>query len=257
MRNAIIFVAAVLISNISEAQNITFGPAGGYEFAFGKKGGSNRVYNFNQDMLFFQPILLTCWFNKKLGIQAEGQIGLYVRDAKPRHVKLPVPSGNDVLLYHSEDYLSDGQETFKLRIGLVYNIQRRKWAFKPRLLAGLMKLEEVNQTTPTLKEKNTNIYFSDRYMPQGRESGSLKLFLISGGINISRALTPRFSLTADALYSHARNTMPVVRTLTNLYTNQQTEETFREKIRLNSVALGIGFSIKLGQIKKEEDLLRE
>jgi len=120
-----------------------------------------------------------------------------------------------------------------------------------------MKLEEVNQVTLTLKEKNTNIYFSDGYRPKGRDHTSLNLFLISGGINVSRALTPRFSLTADVLYSHAGNSFSVSRTLTNLYTNEATEQTFQEKIRLNSIALGIGFSIKIVKNKKEEDPLRE
>ena len=243
MKNCVLFLAAVLISNISQAQKITIGQSGGYEFAVGKNGGSNQLYNFNHDMLFFQPIVLTYWFNKKLGIQAVGQIGVYVKDAKPVDRKLPVLSGDDLYLYNSQNYLSDGDETIKFRIGMVYNVERHKWIFQPKLLAGVMKLEEVNQTTLTLKEKNTNIYFSDVYRPRGRDHTSLSLFLISGGINVSKALTPRFSLTADALYSHAGNTLPVSGKLTNLYTNEDSGRTFHEKIRLNSVAFGIGFAI--------------
>ena len=257
MRNCILILAAVLISNISQSQKLTIGQSGGYEFALGKRRSSNQIYNFNQDMLFFQPFVLTYWFNKKLGIQAVGQVSPYVKDAKPEHVKLPVPSGSELYLYNSEDYLSDGQGTLQLRIGLVYNIERQKWAFRPRLLAGLTMLDNIPETTLTLKEKNTNIYFLDNFRPEGRDYAHLSLFLISGGINVSRALSPRFSLTADILYSHAGNTLPVLRTLTNVYTNQQTEQAFRETIRLNSVAVGIGFSIKLGQLKKEEELLRE
>lgn len=254
MRNDILFLITVLAGSSSLAQKITIGQVGGYEFAVGKNGGSNQVFNFNQNMLFFQPIALTHWFNNKLGIQAVGQVGIYTKDVKPDNVKLPVASGTDVYLYTSQANLSKGQEAIKVRIGLVYNIERNKWSFKTKLLAGVMKIE-ADQTTLILKEKNTNIYFSDRYRPNGSSSGPLSLFLISGGMNISRALTSRFSLTADALYSHARNTFSVSRTLTNLYIDQVSEQTFKEKIRLNSIALGIGFAIKVGKVKAKENLL--
>ena len=256
MRNGLLFLVAVLAGSISFAQKITIGQVAGYEFAVGKNGSSNQIFNFNQNMLFFQPIALTHWFNNKLGIQAVGQVGIYTRDVKPDGVKLPVPSGSDVFLYNSQTYLSKGQEAIKVRIGLVYNIERNKWAFRTKLLAGIMKLE-AGQTTLTLKEKNTNIYFSDRYRPNGSSSGPLSLFLISGGMNISRALTSRFSLTADALYSHARNTFSVSRTLTNLYIDQVSEQIFKEKVRLNSIALGIGFAIKVVKVKARENPLQD
>ena len=76
-------------------------------------------------------------------------------------------------------------------------------------------------------------------------------------MNVGRALSPRFSLTAEAMYSHARKDVSVSRTLTNLYTKEGSEQTFSEKIRLNYIALGFGFSIKIGKIKAEEGLLRE
>jgi len=256
MRNFLLFLIALLLSSLSFAQKITIGQIGGYEFAVSKNSGSNQVFNFNQNMLFFQPIALTYLFNNKFGIQAMGQVGIYTGDVKPDDLKLPVPSGSDVYLYNSQNYLSEGQEAIKVRIGLVYNIERNKWAFKTKLLAGVMKIE-ADLTTLILKEKNTNIYFSDRYRPNGSSSGPLSLFLISGGVNISRALTSRFSLTADALYSHARNTFSVSRTLTNLYIDQVSEQTFKEKVRLNSIALGIGFSIKVGKIKAKENLLQD
>ena len=257
MRNVFLFLVVVSIGSSSYAQKISIGQVYGSEFAIGKNGGSNRVYNFNKQMVFFQPVVMTVQLNDKLGVQAEAQVGAYLRDSKIDKVNVPSPSVNDPYSFKPAHYILDSDEIGKLRLGLIYNIERQKWAFKPRLLAGVMKLEEVNQVTLTLKEKNTNIYFSDGYRPKGRDHTSLNLFLISGGINVSRALTPRFSLTADVLYSHAGNTFPVSGALTNLYTNEESKQTFDEKVRLNSIALGIGFSIRIVKNKEKENLLHE
>jgi len=253
MRNGLLFLLAILTSSISFAQRMSIGQVGGYEFSVGKKGGSGKVYNFNQSMVFGQPVALGIQLNHKFGIQADVQMGICLVYRKVENVELPSSAINDPFVFKSENYLSSGYETVKLRLGVFYNIEHKKWSFKPKLLAGTLILD-AERTQLTLKEKNTNIYFSDVYRPG---SNSLHLFLVSGGMNVGRALSPRFSLTAEAMYSHARKDFSVSRTLTNLYTNEGSEQTFREKIRLNSIALGIGFSIKIGKIKEEEGLLRE
>ncbi|TDE12923.1 hypothetical protein [Dyadobacter psychrotolerans] len=253
MRNGFLFLLAVLTSSISFAQRMSIGQIGGYEFSVGKKGGSGKVYNFNQNMVFGQPVAFGVQLNNKFGIQADIQIGICLVYRKVENLELPSPAINDPFVFKSDNYVSNGYETVKLRLGMFYNIEQNKWSFKPKLLAGVFILE-ADRIQLTLKEKNTNNYFSDVYRPG---SESLNLFLVSGGLNVGRALSSRFSLTAEAMFSHARKDFPVSRTLTNLYTNQESGQTFSEKIRLNSIALGLGFLIKIGRIKVEEDLLRE
>jgi hypothetical protein len=253
MRNGFLFLIALFTCSISLAQRMTMDQVYGYEFSVGKKGGSGKVYNFNQNMVFGQPVAFGVQLNHKFGIQAEMQGGISLVYRKVEEVTLSSPAINDPFVFRSGYYLSSGDVSVKLRLGVFYIIEHKKWSFKPKLLAGTWILEP-EQTRLTLKEKNTNIYFTDVYTPG---SSSLCLFLVSGGINVGRALSPRFRLTAEAMYSYAAKDFPVSRTLTNLYTNEVSEQTFRENIRLNSIALGVGFSIKIGKMKAQEGLLRE